>query len=70
MITAIAKRSILVKQEETGGGKRKDVYSKKGEKMQLTEKEAIMYWGAFQFNEKDQKSLLAIAKKDGVKRKI
>ncbi len=70
MITAIAKRQVLLRQEEIGGGKKKDIHTKKGEKMQLTEKEAIQFYGAFDFDEKTKKSLLGIAKTQGIKRKI
>lgn len=70
MIKAIAKKSILVRQDELPDGKKRDVMSKKGEKMELSEKEAIMLWGAFQYDEKDQKKLLQVAKQAGYKRKI
>ncbi len=70
MITAIATRSILLKQEETEGGNKKDIKTKKGEKITLTEREAIQNWGALKLSDKDQKSLLAIAKNQGIKRRI
>ena len=70
MITATATKSILLKQEDIGGGLKKDVRTKRGEKMQLTETDAIKFWGAFKFSEKDEKSLLKIAKTNEIKRII
>jgi hypothetical protein len=70
MITAIAKRSVLLRQDELGNGKKKDVMTKKGEKMQITEREAIEFYGAFSFDEKTSKSLLSLSKNQGIKRRI
>lgn len=70
MITAIPKRTFLLKQEETSFGKRKDVLAKRGEKVNLSERDAIRFWGALKFNEKDQKMLLEFSKKNKVKRDV
>jgi hypothetical protein len=70
MITAVATKSVLIKQELLPGGKRKDIFTKRGEKINLTEEEAIMFWGALDLKEADKKSLLKLAKSQGYKRVI
>lgn len=66
----IPKKTFLLRQEEIEGGKKKDVIAKKGVKIEMSEKEAIAFWGGLDLNEKDQKRLLAVAKAQGYKRKI
>jgi hypothetical protein len=71
MITAIATRSFLLKQEELSNGLRKDVMTKRGEKIQLTEKEAIMFWGGIKISDdKKAKELVKLGKQQGWKRRI
>lgn len=65
----IAKKSVLVRQD-LKDGKRVDVKTSKGKKINLTEAEAIKFWGALDLTDTQKKSLLAIAKRDGYKRKI
>jgi hypothetical protein len=70
MIEAIATRSILIRQERVNGGEKKDIKTKRGEKVRLSEEEAIKFWGALDLKEADKKSLLKFAKQNGIKRKI
>lgn len=70
MITATPKRSFLAGQQYVEGGKSKDIIAKKGVKMQFSEKDAIKYWGSLQFDEKDEKKLLALAKQTKMKRSV
>ncbi len=70
MITAIATKSVLIKQELLANGKKKDICTKRGEKINLTEEEAIMFWGALDIKESDKKNLLRMAKNQGYKRVI
>jgi hypothetical protein len=65
-----AKRSFLVKQDELEGGKKKDVKAIKGQKINLTEKEAIKFWGALDLTEADKKKLMPIARSNGYKRLV
>jgi hypothetical protein len=69
MIEAIATRSVLIRQERREG-KKVDVSTRRGEKIKLTEEEAIKFWGALDLTDKDKKSLQAYAKKEGIKRRI
>lgn len=70
MIEAVAKRSVLIRQEPLSNGKRKDIMSRRGEKIKLTEEEAIKFWGALDLSDVDQKKLVKIAKQQGFKRRI
>jgi len=69
MIEAIATRSVLIRQDRVAGVK-KDVTTKRGEKIKLSEEEAIKFWGALDLKESDQKTLMKYAKQNGIKRKI
>lgn len=69
MIEAIATRSILIRQERINGQK-KDITTKRGEKIKLSEEEAVKFWGALDLKDSDKKSLLKFAKQNGIKRKI
>jgi hypothetical protein len=65
-----AKKSFLVRQDEVEGGKKKDVKATKGQKINLTEKEAIKFWGALDLTEADKKKLMPIARSNGYKRLV
>lgn len=67
MIKAIPKRTFLLRQEEVNG-KTKDVLAKKGEKVDLSEKEAVKFWGSLDISEADKKKLLAYSKQNKVGR--
>jgi hypothetical protein len=69
MIEVLAKKTILLRQDKVAG-KTKDTYTKKGEKIKVSEEDAIKCWGAFDFTESQQKSLLALSKRDKLKRVI
>lgn len=69
MIEVLAKKSILLRQDKVGG-KVKDTYTKKGEKIKVSEEDAIKCWGAFEFTEAQQKSLLKLSKTEKLKRVI
>lgn len=66
----IPKRNFLVRQVELEGGKKKDVHAKKGVKIEMTEKEAIKFWGALSLDDKEKKKLLTTAKANGYKRTV
>lgn len=70
MIQAIAKKSFLLRQEEIGGGKRKDINTVRGEKIQVSEREAIRFFGGLEISETDTKKLVRISKDQGIKRVI
>lgn len=69
MIEVLAKKSILLRQDKVQG-KTKDTYTKKGEKIKVSEEDAIRCWGAFDFTETQQKSLLKYSKEQKLKRVI
>lgn len=66
----IPKRAFLVRQEDVEGGKKKDVMAQKGVKIEMSEKEAIKFWGVLDLNDSDKKRLLAISKSQGFKRLV
>lgn len=47
-----ATRTFLLKQEELEGGKKKDIVAHKGRPIEVTEKEAVRFWGDFTDSEK------------------
>lgn len=69
MIEAVATRSILIRQDRINGVK-KDITTKRGEKIKLSEEEAVKFWGALDLKDSDKKTLLKFAKQNGIKRKI
>lgn len=66
----IPKRSFLVRQDDVEGGGKKDVVAKKGIKINLTEREAVRFWGSLDLSEADKKKLLPIARQNGYKRLV
>jgi hypothetical protein len=66
----VAKRDFLLRQEDVEGGKKKPVYAKKGVLTEVTEKEAIAFWGSLDIKDHDKKRLLAIAKQNGYRRRV
>lgn len=70
MVTAISKRNFLLRQDYIAGNRKKDVIAKRGEKLQLSEHDAIKFWGALHFDEKTQKSLIAFSKSNKIKRDV
>lgn len=44
----IPNRAILLRQEDIGDGKKKDVHTVKGKPIEVTDREAIEFWGAFE----------------------
>lgn len=69
MIEVLAKKSILLRQDRVSG-KVKDTFTKKGEKIKVSEEDAIKCWGAFDFTETQSKTLLKYAKDNKLKRVI
>lgn len=59
---AIPKRTFLLRQEIGDGGVRKDIIARKGEKIEVTEQEAVKFWGNFELDDKEKKRLLTVAK--------
>jgi hypothetical protein len=70
MITAIPKRTFLAGQTYDQSGKPKDIIAFRGVKMQFTERDAIKYWGSLEFDSKDEKALLSLAKNQKIKRDV
>lgn len=66
----VPKRTFLFKQNEVEGGKREDVIAHKGVKIEMTEKEAVRFWGSLDLNEVDKKKLLTIAKQQKLQRLV
>ena len=66
----IPTRTFLLRQEEVAGGKKKDVYAKKGEKMDLKESEVAKFFGGFELTEQQKKTVTRYANQNGIKRVI
>lgn len=66
----IPKRNFLVRQDAVEGGKKIDVIAIKGQPIDLTEKEAISFWGGLDLKDADKKKLLGIAKNQRYSRVI
>lgn len=67
---AIPKKTFLLRQENLDGGKTKDVVAKKGEAIEITEKEAAKFFGYFNFKEEEKKKIVAASKISGAKRLV
>lgn len=63
-------RSFLMRQEDVEGGKRKDIIAKKGVKMEMTEQEAVKFWGGLDLSDDDKKKLLKVSKAQKISRVI
>lgn len=61
MVTVIPKRNFLVRQEMKDD-QLKDIVAKKGERIMLSEQEAIKFWGSLDIKETDKKKLMAVSK--------
>lgn len=70
IMKVIPKRSFLVRQEDLEGGKKKDIVAKKGEKIEMSEKEAIKFWGVLDLSDSDKKKLNTIAKAQKLTRRV
>jgi hypothetical protein len=66
----IPKKTFLVRQEDSEGGKKKDIVAKKGVAIEFTEKEAVKFWGSLDLKDVDKKKLLSVAKSAGYKRLV
>jgi len=71
----IAKKTFLVRQVDgknpkTGERVKKDVSAVKGQKIELSDEEAIAFWGGLDIPESEKKRLLRVSKLEGFKRKI
>ncbi len=67
---AIPKKTFLLRQENLDGGRIKDVIAKKGEAIEVTEREAAKFFGYFNFNETEKKKVTVAAKASGAKRLV
>lgn len=56
------KKNFLLRQVELSDGKKKDVIAKKGEKIEVSDKEAAAFYSLFEFSEEDKKKLLTRAR--------
>jgi hypothetical protein len=65
MIKVIPNRTFLLKQTDLDGGKKKDVLAKKGERIEVSEREAVKFWSAFDLTDEQKKKLLPLAKQNG-----
>lgn len=66
----VATRNFLLRQEPLAGGKKKDVHARKGEKVKVTDEEAIKFWGGFDIPEKEAARLNKYAKTNKLRRTI
>lgn len=66
----IPKRTFLLRQEEKEGGKKKDVIAHKGVKIEVSEKEAIKFWGSFDLTDDQKKKLVSVAKNQNLTRTV
>ena len=58
----IPKKTFLLRQEQTEGQPKKDVIAHRGVKIEVSQKEALMFWGNFDLPEDDQKKLMTFAR--------
>lgn len=63
-------RQIDGKHPKTSARIKKDVVAKKGEKIDLSDEEAIKFWGGLDIPDNEKKRLLKISKTEGFKRAI
>jgi len=54
----IPKKDFLLRQVELENGKKKDVVAKRGVKIEVSDKEAALFFGLFEFDEADKKKLI------------
>jgi len=64
------KRTFLVRQDEVEGGKKKDVIAHRGKKINLSDREAIKFWGSLDLDDKDKKRLMGVAKAQKLTRTV
>lgn len=69
-----ATKTFLVRQSDatTDEGKRykKDTSTVAGQKIELSDKEAIAFWGGLDIPENEKKRLLKVSKQEGYRRRI
>jgi hypothetical protein len=58
----IPKKDFLLRQVELEGGKKKDVIAKRGVKIEVSDKEAAMFFGLFEIEDADKKKLISRAR--------
>jgi len=64
MISVIPTRTFLLKQERGIKGT-VDVIATRGEKIQVDEKDAILFWGSLEISEKDKANLIKLHRTQG-----
>jgi len=64
----IPNRSFLVRQDDVEGGGKKDVFAKAGQKMEMSEREAVKFWGSLNLSDSEKKTLNIVARKNGYTR--
>lgn len=74
-MNVVATRTFLVRQVDakhpkTGVRIKKDVIAKKGEKVEISDEEAIKFWGGLDIPEAEKKRLLKVSKQEGFRRLI
>jgi hypothetical protein len=70
MAKYIPTRSFLVRQEDTETEKKKDITAKRGVSIELTDKEAIKFWGSLKIDDKQKQRLLGIARANSYNRLV
>lgn len=63
-------RQVDGKNPKTGERVKKDINTVKGQKIDLSDEEAIKFWGGLDIPENEKKRLLRVSKIEGFKRKI
>jgi len=58
----IPKKTFLLRQDEIEGGKKKDVIAKKGVAIEVTEKEAVRFFGHFMLTDAEKKRVVSAAR--------
>ena len=66
----IPKRNFLVRQDDVEGGGKKDVVASRGQRMEMTEREAVKFWGALELSDAEKKRLMSVSRQNGYKRLV
>jgi hypothetical protein len=66
----IPTRTFLVRQEDVEGGKKKDVIAYKGVAIELSDREAVKFWGALELKDAEKKKLNTLARSNKWTRRV
>lgn len=70
MIKVIPKKTFLLRQEKLDGGKTKDIIAHAGKAIEVTDAEAVKFYGYFKMTEPEEKKLLKAAKDQKLTRTV